>query len=105
MSVNKGLRKRLPKRVEIIGTRWFQKSYGNTYHVARVYFDDELVYESPITYGYDDGYVQTAQKWLAENRWMPSDEVPWRYFRDQKGRQYQAHAVDVPRERDLGGAK
>ena len=46
----------------IEGYRWFDKINGNTYHT--VYITDTknntLIYESPVTYGYDDQYRHTA---------------------------------------------
>jgi hypothetical protein len=100
-NASKALRKRLPKKIEIWGKRWFQKTYGNTYHTTRIYFNDKLVFESPRGYGYGDGYIQTAKDWLVANRWMPANEPVWRYFRDDKGIDYSAHATDVKRQRDL----
>jgi hypothetical protein len=28
-----------PRKLHIVGRLWFQKSYGNTYHTAEVFFD------------------------------------------------------------------
>jgi|7_EtaG_2_1085326.scaffolds.fasta_scaffold48151_2 hypothetical protein len=98
------MRKRIPKKIEIWGKRWFQRSYGNTYHTVRIYLNDKLVYESPQTYGYGDHYLQTAKEWLVENGYYPpaSDRpLPiWSYFSD-KGTDFTYHATDVKRERDL----
>lgn len=44
----------------IEGRRWFQRSYGNTYHTTTLHFDDGTSETSEITYGYDEGYLQTA---------------------------------------------
>ncbi len=49
------------KSIEIYGLKWFQKSYGNTYHRVKVYVNDELIAKSPITYGYGDYYIQNAE--------------------------------------------
>ena len=52
------------KSIEIYGLKWFQKSYGNTYHRVKVYVNDELIATSPITYGYGDYYIQNAEELL-----------------------------------------
>ena len=49
-----------PKVTHISGKRWFQKTYGNTYHTTTLHFDDGTTRTSPMTYGYDEGYLQTA---------------------------------------------
>lgn len=50
--------------IEVHGRRWFQKTYGNTYHSVRVFVAvngkevlDEVV---PFVYGYGDQYRKTA---------------------------------------------
>lgn len=40
--------------------RWFQRSYGNTYHTSTLHFDNGESETSPIEYGYGDGCLQTA---------------------------------------------
>lgn len=55
----------------IKGVRWFQKTYGNTYHIAYV---SALVNgrwqelgATKTEYGYGDHYLVTAGDWLIEN--------------------------------------
>jgi len=64
-----GLSRRMEKRydirppygkIEIQAVRWFQKTYGNTYHAVRVYVNDKLIGASGQTYGYGEHYLQTA---------------------------------------------
>jgi hypothetical protein len=50
--------------IEIYGKRWFQKSYGNTYHSVKIFVNDELIGQNNFEYGYGDGYVDTAMKML-----------------------------------------
>lgn len=45
--------------LEIYGRRWFQKSYGNTYHSVTVYVNDEIL-RCDFAYGYGSHYLQTA---------------------------------------------
>ena len=100
------------KKVEIWGKRWFQKSYGNTYHNVRVYVDDELVGESGEEYGYGNQYVQTAfellqKKGLAPNtgKYLASGhKADYNDFMTDKmnhRNKYLIHVNDVPREMDL----
>lgn len=46
--------------VHVSARRWFQRTYGNTYHTVRVWIDGEHVGTSPVTYGYGDHYMHTA---------------------------------------------
>ena len=57
--------------LEVIGKRWFQKSYGNTYHTATVIVNGEEL-KSDIKYGYENAYLQTAADLLRANGY----EVP-----------------------------
>ena len=49
-----------PLKIEIVGRRWFQKSYGNTYHSVVVYINGGEGHTVPFAYGYGDGYIQTG---------------------------------------------
>ncbi len=49
-----------PKHISIIGRRWFQKTYGNTYHSVTVIVDGETVGHVPLAYGYGEQYIQSA---------------------------------------------
>ena len=46
--------------LEISAKRWFQKSYGNTYHVVKAVVNEEEVVISDICYGYDNHFLTTA---------------------------------------------
>ena len=61
------------KSLEINGKRWFQKSYGNTYHTVTVFVNGEEL-KSDIKYGYENAYLQTAAELLLENGYnVPTD--------------------------------
>ena len=45
--------------LQIVGRRWFQKTYGNTYHAVKVYVNDEILVKD-FCYGYGNQYLQTA---------------------------------------------
>lgn len=46
--------------IVIIARRWFQRTYGNTYHSCRVIVDGVEVGYTKMTYGYGEQYLQTA---------------------------------------------
>jgi hypothetical protein len=91
-------------KVEIWGKRWFQKSYGNTYHKVRVYVNDKLIGTSPIVYGYGDSYLQTGKEILMKSGYFPialknTNDLS-SFFRKKKI-EFIYYANDVKRERDL----
>ncbi len=90
----------------IKGTRWFQKSYGNTYHVAHI---DALIGgkwvelgSTEMHYGYGDHYLVSAGEWLVKNGYV---ECNSEYFlsdynvREALSVDYMGY--DVNRKRDL----
>ena len=68
------------KTIEVTARRWFQKSFGNTYHTVVIVInrgcDDESIIESPITYGYDSHFKQTTWNHLIANGY----DIPQDYF-------------------------
>lgn len=91
------------KNIQVIGRRWFQKSFGNTYHSVQVFVDGELIGYMPFAYGYGDQYMQSAYGVLKENGYlsdMRNDEMLWRYCQD-KGITLTYSASDVNRKKDL----
>jgi hypothetical protein len=88
------------KSLHIEGRRWFQRTYGNTYHTVRIFIDGELVHTSERTYGYDDCFLQTALDWLKANRFAPTDaKYGTLYLRETLGGSYSV--IDVKRQKDL----
>lgn len=47
-------------KIEVQSRRWFQKTYGNTYHSMTLYIDDIEVSKVPFEYGYGSQHEQTA---------------------------------------------
>lgn len=91
------------RTLEIIGRRWFQRTYGNTYHTAEIIIDGDLVHKTPKAYGYGDQYVQSAAEWLVRKGYLSplwAGKPLWQ-IRDDLGIKYRAQAIDVSRERDL----
>ena len=97
------------KSVTILGRRWFQKTYGNTYFSAVALVNGKEVASIDYDYGYGDQYVHEMCQKLEELGYMPnrkhyengSSEPGWSYFRDLHGVEYHAEAVDVQRKKDL----
>ena len=91
------------KSIEIWGKRWNDRVNGNTYHAVRVYVNDNLVGTSPVTYGYGDSYVQTAENILKKAGYFKRKdprEPLWRYTQDRKIK-YKYYASDVKLKREL----
>ena len=93
--------------ISIIGRRWFQRTYGNTYNSVDIYVDGRHVVKLPRGYGYGDYYEQRAAEWLNENGYVDLEQYPsgaheplWRYCKDH-GIEYNRSAIDVPRKSDL----
>jgi hypothetical protein len=82
----------------IEGRRWFQRTYGNTYHTTRIYRDGDLVATLGPTYGYGDHYLQTAAEWLRANG-EPAAEGHTLWMRETLGASY--GVSDVSRRKDL----
>lgn len=88
------------KKIEsmrIEAKRWFQRSYGNTYHTVKVFVNDEVL-KSGITYGYENQYLQTAVQLLKDNGY----EIPENNSEAFRMVCSFAHtAEDVKRKKDL----
>lgn len=99
----------LPRSITIIGRRWFQRTYGNTYHTASIIIDGETVHKTPKQYGYGSSYEDSAAEWLDQSGLVPprpqhangSREPAWSFYRDKLGIAWTSQAIDVSRERDL----
>lgn len=60
-----------PKTILVQGRRWFDRTYGNTYHSVLVEVDGEVVGIEPFAYGYDEQYIQTAENMLVDKGILP----------------------------------
>lgn len=86
--------------IHIEGRRWFQRTYGNTYHSVRIFKDGAQLAYLPFQYGYGDCFLQTALDWLKANGHAPQDaEYGTLYLRDTLGGSYSC--IDVERRKDL----
>ena len=57
--------------ITIDARRWFQKTYGNTYHSVKVYVDNKYIGGCDFTYGYGEQYLMTAFETLTQNGIFP----------------------------------
>lgn len=98
--------------ISINGRRWFQKSYGNTYHsvdVTVTYSDGSArTLSSRKRYGYDEQYIQTAIELMINEGILSAPNTrdvtafwPLSVFCRENGIEYNNRVVDVSRERDL----
>jgi hypothetical protein len=96
------------RSITIYGKRWFQKTWGNTYHSVDVLVDGNLVHRIDFSYGYGGMYMQNAQTWLEQNGYLPGlrhydnggYEPLWQYCRD-RGINLLDNVTDVSRKKDL----
>lgn len=91
----------MKEQITIIGRRWFQKTYGNTYHTVEVYVNGELVEKSPETYGYDSQYVQTAHEILNKSGHFKGDYGDFSQAQKDHRDKFVISVTDVNREKDL----
>lgn len=86
------------KNITVIGRRWFQRLYGNTYHTVTVITDKDTL-QSPQTYGYGDHYLQTACEMLDKAGYDIQWPL-WKACQDKKIRLV-TDVTDVNRQKDL----
>lgn len=97
------------RTLHIIGRRWFQRTYGNTYHTAEVIIDGVRVFKSSPAYGYGDQYLTTAHEWLIATGHLPQREERngsrglghTLYLREESGFAFSYECHDVARQKDL----
>lgn len=60
--------------LEISAKRWFQKLYGNTYHIVKAVVNGEEIVISNINYGYGNHFLTTIADLLrAKGYEVPED--------------------------------
>lgn len=52
------------KSLFVEGRLWFDKINGNTYHAVKIEANGKVISFIPITYGYENQYLETALKFL-----------------------------------------
>lgn len=84
--------------LKITAKRWYQRSYGNTYHVVKVVVNGDTVLESGVTYGYENHYLTTAANLLRDNGYeIPGNNTEAYSFMTR----FPHTAEDVKRQKDL----
>jgi hypothetical protein len=96
------------KSIYLHARRWFQRSYGNTYHTCEIWVNDRMVHKIPFTYGYGDQWEWNAQKWLVDNSFLDRHDsevrgyhYPISRYCRESGIEYNNTVTDVNRKRDL----
>lgn len=98
-----------PRSITIIGKRWFDKIYGNTYFSSTGYIDGEEVVHIPFEYGYDEQYLYRTWEEMIEKGFiypMPEKyksgpyQPAWQWCQDN-GVKLVYNVSDVSRKRDL----
>lgn len=75
-------------KAKIYGKRWFQKTYGNTYHSVTILINNEVYYQG-CSYGYGNQYIETAKQLLKAAGY------------DLNKIEFENHVKDVNRKKDL----
>lgn len=95
--------------IHVKGVRWFQKTYGNSYHRAYISVVKDGRYVelgcTEIHYGYGDHFLVSAGEWLIENGYIESDQRTGYYMNrmnmEDMGIPLTVEAVDVKRKKDM----
>jgi len=93
--------------ITVIGKRWFQRTYGNTYNSVHILIDGKQVEYLPFGYGYGEYYLQRAASWLEANGYLTLEkyssgitESLWQAC-ERLGIECNYWAEDVSHKRDL----
>jgi len=87
-------------RFLITGKRWFQATYGNTYHSVKItdLEKNETITYIPFRHGYGDHYRQTAYDELVKLGLVEKSD---QFDHELNRKRFIWNVVDVPRKRDL----
>ncbi|MNF84971.1 hypothetical protein D3C85_693510 [compost metagenome] len=96
----------------IKGVRWFQKSYGNTYHTTYISALIDGVWtdigSTDKEYGYGEHYMCTAGQWLIENGFIENvefgtlkDGYQFNSYEFRENNAIEHFVQDVKRQKDL----
>lgn len=90
-------------KFHISGRRWFQRTYGNTYHSVRI-LDEEgnRIALIPMEYGYGDQYLTTGLEWLEKQGLLvDTRSTLGRGWCLAQANQVTYDVVDVDRKKDM----
>lgn len=86
-------------KIKITCKRWFQKSYGNTYHSVSIDIPGHVNIYIPFTYGYENQCLETARKELEKQGILEESNDPtWKLFESNN---IDYVIEDVNRKKDL----
>lgn len=63
-----------PKNLLIVGRKWFDDVYGNTYWSATAYVNGQFALCVPVSYGYGDQWLEGTYRALEERGFVPVRE-------------------------------
>ncbi len=94
--------------LSILGRRWFQKTYGNTYNTVEIRINGKLIHRIEMQYGYNSYYRQSAFEWLDKAGIIPRDKndngsyakADWQ-MPEIMGFTFEDNVIDVQRKKDL----
>lgn len=86
------------KTLEISAKRWFQKSYGNTYHVVKAVVNGKDVVVSGVTYGYGNHLLTTIADLLRDRGYTVPEDNSKAFVMMTK---FPYTVEDVKRKKDL----
>jgi len=97
-----------PKSIVVTGRRWFQRTYGNTYHSCQIIVDGVSIEGIEFVYGYGDHYLTNAAAKLEEQGYIYREryeasggmESLWQVC-ERMGITLNYSATDVSRKKDL----
>jgi hypothetical protein len=100
--MKKGVLNMIENYLIIIGRKWFDKHYGNTYHSVTLFFDGQNHY-IPFRYGYGDHYLQSAIEYLQKSNLIEFDRKKeiFREYCEKRKIAFDYMSVTVTRQRDL----
>lgn len=95
----------LPRQIVVMGRRWFNKTWGNTYFSVAVYVNGEFIAKVPYEYGYGDQYMQRAVQLLIDAGFYPAPKdggyKPLWQFAQDTGDKLLYFVADVATKKEL----
>lgn len=88
-------------QITIIGKKWFDRVYGNTYHSVKVWVNGKLVGNNPYEYGYGEQYIQSAHDILVATDNFKGDYSAFCQDRMNHRDNFIIEVSDVSRKKDL----
>lgn len=94
------------ERFNIKGLRWFQKTYGNTYHTTYISALINGVWQdigsTAMEYGYSDQYITTGCQWLVDNGFVQAESgYDVQGYQERAVLNIDCYAQDVQHKKDI----